>query len=58
MWGRPVIRPSDAEEVRQESAFLGDESVGDDDEKVTIPQNQTLAEDMDNKHTPRTLSAD
>jgi hypothetical protein len=52
MWGRPV----DAEEVRQESAFLGDESARDGDEEATTPQNQTLAEDMDEEHTHRTHS--
>jgi hypothetical protein len=56
MWGRPVVRPSDAEEVRQESTFLGDESARDGDEEATTPQNQTLAEDMDEEHTHRTHS--
>ncbi|XP_062151032.1 uncharacterized protein LOC133859593 [Alnus glutinosa] len=58
MWGRPVIMPSDTEEVRQESAFLGNESDGNDDEEATAPQNQnqTSVEDMEEEHTPRTPS--
>jgi hypothetical protein len=39
MWGRPVIRPS---EVRQESAFSGEESPGDDDEDVATPNIKLL----------------
>jgi hypothetical protein len=38
MWGRPVIRPSNAEEVRQESASSG--------EDVSTPQDEAFAEDM------------
>jgi hypothetical protein len=37
MWGKPVIRPSDAEEVRQESASSGEESTGEGDEDATTP---------------------
>ncbi len=37
MWGKLVIRPSDADEVCQESAFSGNESGGDDDEEATTP---------------------
>jgi hypothetical protein len=37
MWGRPVIRPSDAEKVRQESAPSGEESVEERDEDVSTP---------------------
>jgi hypothetical protein len=39
--GRPVIRPSDIEEVRQEFAFLGNESEGNDDEGDTTPRPQS-----------------
>jgi len=58
MWGRPVIRPFDAEEVCQEAAFSGNEPGGDDDEEASTPQNQTFAEDMEEEHTPRTPSAE
>jgi hypothetical protein len=48
--GRPVIRPSGAEEVRQELAFS-------DHEEVETPENlSSYAEDMEEGHTPRTLS--
>jgi hypothetical protein len=57
MWGRPVIRPFDTEEVRQESAFSDNGSDADDDEEAANPQNQTYAEDME-EHTPRTPSAE
>jgi hypothetical protein len=58
MWGRPVIRPSDAKEVCQESAFLGNESEGNDGEGATTHrhQNQTSVEEVEEEHTPRTLS--
>jgi hypothetical protein len=58
MWGRLVIKPSDAEEFRQEFAFSGDESTSDGDEMTTTPQYQTFAEDMDEEHTPRTHFAE
>jgi hypothetical protein len=53
MWGRSVTRPTDAEEVRQESAFLDNESDANDEE-VETPQNRTYARDMEEEHTPRT----
>jgi hypothetical protein len=37
MWGKAFIRPSDAEEVRQESAPLGDESLEERDEDIGTP---------------------
>lgn len=58
MWGRLVIRPSDTDEVRQESAFLGDESAGDGGEEATTPQYQTFAEEIEKEHTPRTPSTE
>jgi hypothetical protein len=51
MWGRPVIRPFDAEEVRQESAE-------ERDEDVSTPQDEAFAEDMVEEHTPRTPSTE
>jgi hypothetical protein len=38
MWGKAVIRPSDAEEVRQESAPSGGESIEERGEDVGTPQ--------------------
>jgi len=58
MWGRPVIRPSDAEEVQQESASSGEESAEERDEDVSTPQNEAFTEDMVEEHTPRTPSTE
>jgi len=60
MWGRPVIRPSNAEEVCQESASSDNESKGDDDEGETTPrsQSQTPVRDLEDEHTLRTPSAE
>jgi len=58
MWGRPVIRLSDAEEVRQDSNFSDNKSKADDKE-VETPKNRTsYAEDMEEEHTPRTPSVE
>jgi len=56
MWGRPVIRPSEVEEVWQESAFSGRESTEDSDEDAAIPQYHTFTEEIYEEHTPRTPS--
>jgi hypothetical protein len=58
MWGRPVIRPSDAEEVRQESASSGEEYAEERDEDVSTPQDEAFTEDMVEKHTPQTPSTE
>jgi hypothetical protein len=58
MWGWPVIRPSNAEEVRQESVSSGEESAEERDEDVSTPQDEAFAEDMVEEHTPRTPSTE
>jgi hypothetical protein len=54
MWGRPVIRPSNAEEVRHEPAFSGDDSVGESSDEATTPKYETLAKIPEGEDTPRT----
>jgi hypothetical protein len=49
MWGRSVITPSDAEEVRQES-----KSDVDNEKEATTPQSQTYPGVMEEEHTPIT----
>jgi hypothetical protein len=56
MWGRPVIRPSDAEEVRQESESLVEESAEERNEAVSTPRDEAFTKDMVEEHTPRTPS--
>jgi hypothetical protein len=58
MWGKPVIRPSDAEEVRQESALSGDESIEERDEDVSTPRDEAFIEDFAEEGTPRTPSSE
>jgi len=58
MWGRPVIRPSDAEEVRQESASSGEESAEERDKDVSTPPDEAFAEDMVEEHSPWTPSTE
>jgi hypothetical protein len=58
MWGKPVIRPSDAEEVRQESAPSGEESVEERDEDVSTPRDEAFVEDFMEEGTPRTPSSE
>jgi hypothetical protein len=58
MWGKPVIRPSDAEEVRQESAPSGEESVEERDEDVSTPRDEAFVEDLVEEGTPRTPSSE
>jgi hypothetical protein len=56
MWGKLVIRPSDAEEVRQESAPSGEESVEERDENVSTPRDEAFVEDFVEEGTPQTPS--
>jgi hypothetical protein len=58
MWGRPVIRPSDAEEVRQESESLVEESAEERNEAVSTPRDEAFTEDMVEEHTPWTPSTE
>jgi hypothetical protein len=58
MWGKPVIRPSDAEELRQESAPSGEESVEERDEDVSTPRDEAFVEDLVEEGTPRTPSSE
>jgi hypothetical protein len=58
MWGKPIILPSDAEEVRQESTPSGEDSVEERDEVVSIPQNESLADDFMEEGIPRTPSSE
>jgi hypothetical protein len=58
MWGKAVIRPSDAEEVRQESAPSGGESIEERDEDVGTPRDEALVEDFVEEGTPRTPSSE
>jgi len=58
MWGKAVIRPSDAEEVRQESAPSGEESVEERDEDVSTHRDEAFVEDLVEEGTPRTPSSE
>jgi hypothetical protein len=58
IWGRPVIRPSDAEEVRQESAPSSEGSVEERDEDVSTPRDKAFVEDFVEEGTPRTPSSE
>jgi hypothetical protein len=58
MWGKPVIRPSDAEEVRQESAHLGEESIEERNEDVSTPRDEAFVGDFVEEGTPRTPSSE
>lgn len=58
MWGRPVIRPSDAEEVRQESTPSGDESLQERDEDVGTPRDEPSIREFTAEGTPRTPSSE
>jgi len=58
MWGRPVIRPSDADEVRQESVSSGEESAEERDKDVSTPHDEAFVEDMTEEQTPRTPSTE
>lgn len=54
MWGKAVIRPSNVEEVRQESAPLGDESLEERDEDAGTPRDESPNEEFAAEGTPRT----
>jgi hypothetical protein len=58
MWGKAVIKPSDAEEVRQESAPSGDESLEGRDEDVGTPRDEPSIGEFADKGTPRTPSSE
>jgi len=58
MWGSSVIRPSDAEEVRQESASSGEESAEEGNEDAYTPRDEAFVEDTVEEHTPRTPSTE
>jgi hypothetical protein len=58
MWVRLVIKPSNAEEVLQESASSSKESAKERDEDATTPQDEAFTEDIMEKHTPRTPSTE
>jgi DNA repair exonuclease SbcCD nuclease subunit len=58
MWGKAVIRPSDAEEVRQESAPSGEESIEERNEDVSTPRDEAFVEDLVEEGTPRTPSSE
>jgi hypothetical protein len=56
MWGRAVIRPSDVEEVRQESAPSGDESIEERDEDVGTPRDEASFGEFEEEGIPQTPS--
>jgi hypothetical protein len=60
MWGRAVIMPIDAEEVRQEFAFSGNDFKGNGDEGDTTPrpQSRTTVEELEEEHTLRSPSTE
>ncbi|XP_062158770.1 uncharacterized protein LOC133866254 [Alnus glutinosa] len=58
MWGKAVIRPSDAEEVRQEPTASSGESLEEMDEEVGTPRAEPLVEESEVEGTPRTPSSE
>jgi hypothetical protein len=54
MWGKAVIRPSDAEEVRQEPTASGGESLEERDEEASTPRDEPLVEEFEAEGTPQT----
>jgi hypothetical protein len=58
MWGKPVIRPSNAKEVRQESTPSGEESVEKRNEDVSTPRDEAFVEDLVEEGNPRTPSSE
>jgi len=58
MWGKAVIRPSDAEEVRQESAPSGGESIEERDEVIGTFRDEASVEGFVEEGTPRTPSSE
>jgi hypothetical protein len=58
MWGKAVIRPSDAEEVRQEPIASSGESLEKMDEEVGTPRDEPLVEEFEAEGTPQTPSSE
>jgi hypothetical protein len=58
MWGKAVIRPSDVEEVRQESAPSGGESIEERDEDVGTFRDEASVEGFVEEGTPQTPSSE
>jgi len=58
MWGKAVIRPSDAEEVRQKSAPSSGESIEERDEDVGTFRDEASVEGFVEEGTPRTPSSE
>ncbi|XP_062161875.1 uncharacterized protein LOC133868887 [Alnus glutinosa] len=58
MWGKAVIRPSDAEEVRQEPITSCGESLEEMGEEVGTPRAEPLVEEFEVEGTPRTPSSE
>jgi hypothetical protein len=58
MWGKAVIRPSSAEEVRQEPPASCSESLEEMDEEVGTPRAEPLVEESEVEGTPRTPSSE
>jgi len=58
MWGKAIIRPSNAEEVRQEFAPSGGESDEERDENVGTFRDEASIEGFVEEGTPRTPSSE
>jgi hypothetical protein len=58
MWGKAVIRPFDAEEVHQEPAPSGDESLEERDEDAGTPRDEPFIEEFEAEGTPQTPSSE
>jgi hypothetical protein len=53
MWGKAVIGPSDAEEVRQEPAPSDSESLEEGNEEAGTPRDEPFVEEFEAEGTPR-----
>jgi hypothetical protein len=58
MWGKVVIRPFDAEEVRQEPVASSGESLEEMGEEVGTPRAEPFVEEFEVEGTPRTPSSE
>lgn len=58
MWGKAFIRPSDAEEVRQEPIASCDESLEERDEEASTSRAEPLVKEFEAEATPRTPSSE
>jgi hypothetical protein len=58
MWGKAVIRPFDAEEVRQEPSASCGESLEEMEEEADTPRVDPLVEEFEAEGTPRTPSSE